>query len=59
MVIHELPLLSYFVPNLLLLLYVRILADHNAMPGYHIGDALPNKNKKKTKMIKDFQKIDV
>ena len=22
------------------------MADHNVMPGYHIGDALPNKNKK-------------
>ena len=22
------------------------MADYNVMPGYHIGDALPNKNKK-------------
>ena len=22
------------------------MADHNVIPGYHIGDALPNKNKK-------------
>ena len=23
-----------------------LLADHNVMPGSHIGDALPNKNRK-------------
>ena len=31
----------------------------NVMPGYHMGDAVPNENKKKTQMVKPFGKIDV
>ena len=52
-----LDLLFYFVPDLQLILYVRVfLADHNVMPGYHIIAALPNKNKKKHKRSKIFKK---
>ena len=54
-----LDLLFYFVPNLQLILSVRVfLADHIVMPGYHIGDALPNKNKENINGQK-CQKIDV
>ena len=32
------------------------MADHNVMPGYHVGDVLPNENKKKRKWYKNLQR---
>ena len=45
-----LDLLFYLVPNFAKnIARWGILADHTVMPGYHIGDALSYKNKKKHK----------
>ena len=42
-----LDLLFYFVPNFAIdIVRKGLLVDHNVMPGYHIRDALPNKNRK-------------
>ena len=42
-----LDLLFYLVPNIANdIVHLGLIADHNAMPGYHIGEALPNKGKK-------------
>ena len=38
-------LLFYLVPNFAIDT-VGLMTDHIVMPGYHIGDALPNKHKK-------------
>ena len=48
--VNSLNLLFYLVPNIANdIVRQGPMADHNIMPDYNIGDALPNKNKNKRK----------